>query len=92
MPEPVIIANRTFWARISAMFWLIEIVVGLSFAAGGIGYIGSGQNGVAAVLVVCGLMLSGVGVVLAATSFRIWLLKGPAIEMRQEGFDRPAHR
>ena len=86
MPEPVIIANRTFWARISAMFWLIEIVVGLSFAAGGIGYIGSGQNGVAAVLVVCGLMLSGVGVVLAATSFRIWLLKGPAIEMRDDGF------
>ena len=92
MPEPASIANRPFWARISAVFWLVGIAVGLSFAAGGIGYIGSGENGVAAMLVICGLMLSGVGLVRAATSSRIWLLKGPAIEMRQEGFDRPAHR
>lgn len=86
MPEPVIIANCPFWARISAVFWVIEIAVGLSFAAGGAGYIGSGENGVALVLVFCGLLLAGAGAVLAATSFRIWRLNGPAIEMRDDGF------
>ena len=59
MPEPVIIANRPFWARISAVFWVIEIAVGLSFAAGGAGYTGSGENGAALVLVICSLLLAG---------------------------------
>lgn len=86
MPEPVIIANRPFWARVFAVFWLIEIAVGLSFSAGGIGLAGSGESGVVAVLFACGLILAAVGVVMAASALRIWSLKGPAIEMRTDGF------
>jgi hypothetical protein len=82
MPEPVIIANRPFWARIFAIFWLIEIAAGLGFAAS---CVAAKETGVAIALAVGGLLLAAVGTVMAASSLRIWRLKGPAIAMSGEG-------
>jgi hypothetical protein len=85
MPDPVIIINRPFWARVFTVIWIVEVVAGLGFAAGGIGMLGAHETGVAAVLIVAGLLLAAVGVVMAGLSIQAARLKGPAIEMRPEG-------
>ena len=86
MPDPVIIMNRPFWARIFTAVWVIEVFAGLGFAAGGIGMLGAHETGVAAVLIISGLLLAVVGVVMVGITARAARLNGPAIEMRHEGF------
>lgn len=86
MTEPVIIANRPFWARVFTFIWAIEVFAGLGFAAGGAGMLGGRETGVAVVLIAAGLLLSVVGVVMTGISSRSAGLRGPAVEMRREGF------
>ena len=86
MAEPVIIENRRFWARVLTLFWVAEVIMGLGFAATGIGWLGGEDIGLAAVMIVCALLLAGVGVMMTALSWRIARLKGAAIEMSEAGF------
>jgi hypothetical protein len=85
MPEPVIIANRPFWARVLVVFWAIEVAMGLLFARTGFGWLGQSENGMAVLLAVMGLLLSAAGVVMTGLCWRIARLSGPAIEMRADG-------
>jgi hypothetical protein len=85
MPDPIVIANRPLRARILAVFWIVETVVGLAFATTGMRGFGASENGLAGVMIFGGLLLSMVGVVLAATATRIALLEGPAIVMNAKG-------
>lgn len=85
MPEPVIIHNRPFWARLFGLFWVVEIIMGLLFARIGFGWIGPGENGMAIILAVMGLLLAAAGVVMAGLCWRIARISGPAIEMGSAG-------
>lgn len=86
MAEPVIIHNKPFWARILTVFWMIEVAVGLIFAGVGASWIGAGENGIAGVMIGCGLLLSVAGVVMTGVSWRVWRLgHGPAIEFNAKG-------
>lgn len=85
LPDPLIIANRPLMARLLLLFWLAEVAVGLLFAAAGVRLVGPAENGGAAVLILMGVVLAGVGVVMTALCWRISFLRGPAIEMTAEG-------
>ena len=55
MADSVSIENKPFWARFFTVFWAIEAVMGLVFAALGFSWLGGQENGVAWVLIVIGL-------------------------------------
>ena len=85
MPEPVIIPNRPFWARVLIPFWVLQVAMGGLFAAAGTRMLGPGENGGAVILILMGMLLAAAGAVLAALSWRIARLSKPAIEMTAEG-------
>lgn len=85
MPEPVIIPNRPFWARVLLPFWVLQMAMGALFAAAGLRMLGPGENGAAVILILMGLLLVTAGAVLAGLSWRIASLRGNAIEMTAEG-------
>ena len=86
MPAPVNIPNKPFWARLLVPFWAIEVLMGLYFAWIGLSRLGPGENGMAVLLLVMGLLLAAAGVVMTGLAFRVALLKGNALEFTDEGF------
>lgn len=86
MPQPVVITNRPFWARILTAFWVAETMLGLAFVAMGASWIGAEHPVFVAGLFIGGLVLAGIGAPMAANSWRIARLKGTAIEMTDAGF------
>lgn len=86
MRQPVIIENRSSWARILAVFWVAEVVLGLAFTAAGASWIGVEQPVLVAAILIGGLLLAAIGVPMAAGSRRIARLPGSAVEMSEDGF------
>jgi hypothetical protein len=85
MNSSVTIENRPFRARLLVLFWMVEIGVGLAFAAAGAARMGSGENGVAGVMIAGGVLLSIVGVIMAAISWRIARIRGPVLTLGPSG-------
>ena len=86
MPAPVTIPNKPFWARLLVPFWAIEVLMGLYFAWIGLSRLGPGENGMAVLLLVMGLLLAAAGVVMTGLALRVALLKGDALEFTEDGF------
>lgn len=86
MPAPVTIPNRPFWARLLVPFWVIEVLMGLYFAWIGFSRLGPGENGMAVLLLVMGLLLAAAGVVMTGLALRVALLKGDALKFTEDGF------
>ncbi|WP_373505654.1 hypothetical protein [Aestuariivirga sp.] len=85
MPDTVLIANKPFWARILAPFWVIETGSGLVFAWVGSSWLGGEENGVAWVLIAGGLLLAVAGVIMARLSWRVARLADAALELSDAG-------
>ncbi len=85
MPAPVHIACRPLVPRLLLLFWVAEMGVGLLFLLAGIGLLGPGENGGAAVLMLMGAVLIVAGVVMCGQSWRAARLAGNAIEMTEDG-------
>ena len=85
-PAPVTIPNRPFWARLLVPFWAIEVLMGLYFAWIGLSRLGPGENGMAVLLLVMGLLLAAAGVVMTGLAFRVARIRGTALEFTAEGF------
>ncbi len=86
MTEPVIIANRPFWPRVTTVFWALETAVGLLFAALGTAWLGGDENGAPVLMIVMGLMLALAGAVMTNVVWQAARLKGPAILASEHGF------
>lgn len=79
------IENRPLLARLLLLFWAAAAVMGGLFAAAGLRLLGPGEKGGALLLLVLGLTLVAAGIVMGGLCWRIGRLRGPAIELSDEG-------
>ncbi|MFN4141959.1 hypothetical protein, partial [Aestuariivirga sp.] len=64
---------------------LLQAAMGLIFALTGARWLGPSENGMAILLMGMGLLLAAAGLVLAGLAWRIAWLRGPALELTEEG-------
>lgn len=78
MPEPIAIPNRPFWARALLVLCVIELGMGAVF-------IYAGFTRSSPLVLVLGVLMTALFIGLAAFAWPIAWLRGPAIEMREDG-------